>query len=260
MKYHALFLLVLAASTANCQSTKSPTKPDLSKFSSDQLRACYNDKTICGTQDQSAISDELASRLPKFSTDQLVACFADWKICGSIDSTATGWPISDEIARRGGPHALLMRYRIERNPRIRSGIVEVAYHFQSPEASGFMETVLEERKLDSESLFWAADYLAENCNAKGLSWLSSRKGRDLGCIQFAGTVKVFGKCLYRPSIPYLVRYSLRDACLNVVGDAEESLEKLYPDHLKKFVTLESEQQYYCSRALQEGFHIDCDSE
>jgi hypothetical protein len=41
------------------------------------------------------------SDLSKFSDDQLLACFNDWKICGTGEGPAEGWPISDELARRG---------------------------------------------------------------------------------------------------------------------------------------------------------------
>ena len=257
-KFWAL-LLAIAVTPSSSQSNQTPAEPNLRKFSSQQLRACFPDKSVCGASDEVQIAGELANRLPSFATKQLVACFADWQICGTVDSTATGWPIADEIARRGDPHALLTRYWKERNPLIRYGIVQVAYHFHSAEVTSFMERVLAGHRLDAEGLFWAADYLADQCNPKGLHWLSTRKGRKLGCIQFAGTVKVFGKCKYRQSIPYLVDYSLQDACLNVVGDAEESLEKLYPDHPKQFESLEAEQQYYCRRAKQEGFKVHCDS-
>jgi hypothetical protein len=242
---------------ACCAQTRPTAPPDLDKFTSDQLRSCFQNSSICGTDDVYAISDELVSRLPAFTTEQLLRCFADWEICGAIDSSATGSPIAEEIARRGDPHPLLATYRTEQNRNVRAGLVEIANHFHTPEISEFMEQVLAEHKVDSDVLFLAADYLADQCNPLGLRWLSSRKGRDLACIQFAGTVKVFGKCHYRPAIPYLVTYSLKDACLNIVDDAGESLEALYPDHPAKFDSPEAEQKYYCTRARKEGYRVSC---
>jgi len=249
-------LIVLAIVASNC-SSQTQTRPDLKKLPSDQLKACYSDKTICGSDDVYAISEELQHRLPKLPSEQLIACLADWKICGVGNDLTSGWAVSEEIARRGEPNALFDRYWTERNPDVRYGIIHVADHFKSKQAFAFMQRVLAEGQGDEDTLYWPASYLAERCDPAGLKWLSTRKGRPEGCIVFTGTVRVFGKCQYRPAIPYLIEDSLDDACLNIVDDAERSLEKLYPDHPAKFDTLEAEQKYYCSRARQEGFRVEC---
>ncbi|MGA2571498.1 MAG: hypothetical protein ABSF23_13345 [Terracidiphilus sp.] len=252
-----VIVLVVAVANCPCQSSKLSAAPDLSKFSSDQLKACYNDKSICGADGEYEISDELTHRLPAFATEQLVKCFAEWKICGVGNISMTGWAVSEEVARRGDPHELLVRYWSEPDNSIRYGIVHVAYQFDTPEVTEFMKNVLAARRGDDDELYWPASYSAEKCDPAALKWLSTRKGRPEGCIIFAGTVKVFGKCKYRPAISYLVTYSLDDVCLNIVGDAEESLETLYPDHPARFDTLGAEQNYYCRRALKEGFKVRC---
>lgn len=252
-----MFVLLAASLPLASQASKSPAWPNLHKFSSDQLIACFNDKTICGTDNIDAISDELVRRLPELSTDQLVACFADWKICGVENDLETGFAVSAEVARRGNPDALLDRYWTEPNPDIRYGMVHVAYHFHSKKAIAFIQKILAAGQGDEDTLYWPASYLAKRCDPGGLKWLSERQGRPEGCIVFTGTVRAFGKCQYRPAIPYLIENSLRDACLNIVDDAEYSLEKLYPDQPAKFDSLEAEQKYYCHRALQEGFKVEC---
>jgi hypothetical protein len=253
---HLCCLIVLAVVASICMS-QTHKRSDLKKFSSDQLKACYSDKTVCGTDDVYAISDELQRRLPKLPSEQLTACLADWKVCGVGNDSTSGWAVSDEIARRGNPDVLFRRYWTERNPDVRYGIIHVADHFKSKEAFAFMQKVLAEGWGDDDTLYWPASYLAERCDPAGLKWLSTREGRPEGCIIFTGTVRVFGKCQYRPAIPYLVNYSLDDACLNIVDDAEVSLEKLYPDHPANFSSLEAMQMYYCTRAFKEGFHVDC---
>jgi hypothetical protein len=260
MKYIPLFLLLFLISTlASGRSTKTPAKSDLSKFSSDQLKACYEDKKICGADEQWEISDELANRLPAFSTRQLLSCFADWKICGVSEDSASGWPISDELARRGKSHKLLLRYWTEPNDQIRDGIVHAAYHFKNSEVTTFMQKVLAEGKGEDEELYWPANYLAKKCDLNGLKWLSSRPQRSKGCLQFATTIPLFGKCLYRPAIPYLVTYSLHDACLNIVNAAETDLRAMYPHSPKEFGSIEDMQTYYCARARKEGFQVHCSS-
>jgi hypothetical protein len=254
------YLFAISVILCSAQPQKTPATPatDFRRFTRTQLQDCYNDKTLCGASSEWDITQELIDRLPRFSTNTLVACFANWKICGAMDSSATGWPLSDEIAKRGNPRALLERYWTEQNSATRTGIIHVAYHFRSPQIAAFMRRVLTENKAEAEELYWPAFYLAKRCDPDGLRWLSSRNGRDLGCIQFTGTVKVFGKCNYRPAIPYLVENSMHDACLNIVGDAEESLEMLYPNHPKHFLSLTTEQNYYCSRAIKEGFKVICE--
>jgi len=252
-------VIVLAAAVANCpsQSREPSAAHDLSKFSSELLRACYDNKSICGTDNNDAIMDELERRLPTLPTEQLVNCFADWRVCGVGNFSVTGWAVSEEVASRGDPHKLLVRYWTEPDEGVRDGIVHVAYHFNTPEVTAFMKKVLAARKGDQDELFWPAEQLSRTCDPDGLKWLSTRKGRPEACIIFAGTVKVFGECHYRPAIPYLVTYSLHDACLNIVDDGGESLEKLYPDHPVQFSTPEDEQDYYCGRAREEGFKVHC---
>jgi len=258
----AFCLLSLIASAVLClgQAAKSGATPDLTKFSSDQLTACFTDSRICGSSDIYVISDELANRLPHVSTERLVSCFADWKICGVEDGLASGWPISDELARRGSPHKLLLRYWTEPDQQIRWGIVHVAYHFKTLEIAEFMRKVLAEGKGDGDYLYWPANYLAKQCDPAGLKWISERPQRDEGCIQFQATIPLFGKCHYRPAIPYLINSSLDDACLNIVDAAEVDLTKMYPGSPKRFNGIKEEQRYYCRRANQEGFKLSCDLE
>jgi hypothetical protein len=74
---------------------------------------------------------------------------------------------------------------------------------------------------------------------------------------YADAVGLFGKCEYRPAIPYLLEYSLEDACMNIVDAGEDDLQKLYPNSPKGFNSLEAMRRYYCGRAKREGFHVDC---
>jgi hypothetical protein len=242
------------------QSQEKSAKVDLSRFSSDDLRACFGNAKICGTSDIYAISDELARRLPKLPTQQLVACFGDWNICGAGDSLASGWQISDELARRGDPGQLLARYWNEPNPYVRDGIEHVAYHFQSSEVHLFMDRVLAKRLDDGEDLYWPVNYLAEMGDPTALKELSSGRYRGQGCMQYSASVALFGKWKYRPAIPYLVGTAMYDPCLNVVDAALKSLDEIYPDAPEHIGTLEDIQRYFCDRARRDGFHMECDAE
>jgi hypothetical protein len=255
----AIPLLILTAVLANGQSNRKASDPDLTKFSSEQLKACFDNSKVCGNSNVFDISDELASRLPSFSTEQLLSCFADWKICGVGEDRASGWPISDELARRGDPQILLKRYWKEPRWEIRDGIEHVAYHFDTPEITAFMERVLVERKKDGDDFYWPANYLAKKCDLLGLKELSSGRHRNQGSLQYETTLVLFGKCQYRPAIPYLVGDALYDFSGNIIDAAEESLDALYPDHPKKLEKLEDIQKYYCGRAKKEGFRMACKS-
>lgn len=252
-------LLVVAAPSLFGQSNSPKGKVNLKQLSSDQLKTCFDDSSMCGTDDVYSISDELARRLPNLPTSSLVACFDDWKICGVAESQASGWPISDELAHRGNPHELLVQYWKEPKWTIRGGIEHVAYHFDTPEVTAFMRRVLAERPEDGETLYWPVNYLAKKCDPEALKELATGRYRNQGCMQYEGSVRLFGRCKYRPAIPYLVETAVYDMCLNIVESAVGSLQRLYPDVPSNVGTLEAKQQYYCDRARQEGLKVNCTS-
>lgn len=239
---------------------QKPTKPNLRRYPSDQLKACLDNPKVCGTDDIYAISDELARRLPKLPTAQLVACFDDWKICGAEEDRASGWQISDELARRGNPHDLLVRYWNEPKWTIRDGIEHVAYHFDSPEVTSFMQKVLAKRLDDGEDLYWPVNYLAKKGYPAALAELSTGRYRNQGCMQYQTSVALFGKWKYRLAVPYLVDTALYDFCGNIIDAAEESLRAMYANTPRRFENLKTMQRYFCSRAKQEGLKVTCEQD
>lgn len=251
-----IFALLLSCFTL-AQTVPAKPADNLSELSSAQLKNCQGKPQLCGVQDSLSINDELAKRLGEYSVDQILACYDNWRICGVEESRATGWPISDYLASRGDPHDLLVRYWKERKWIIRNGIERVAYHFDTPEVTAFMQRVVRQRVYDGEDLYWPANYLAKKCDPLGLKWLRNGRGRNQGGLQYETTVALFGKCGYRPAIPMLVDEALYDWVGNVAAGAQDSLEKLYPDHPQNMETLESVQKYYCGRARKEGFKVRC---
>jgi len=194
--------------------------------------------------------------LSKFPSTTLVACFDNWKLCHAGESQATGWPISDELARRGDPHELLVRYWHEPKWTIRDGIEHVAYHFDTPEVMAFMRRVMIERS--REDSYWPVNYLAKKCDTSALRKLATGRYRGgQGSLQYQTSVELFGKCAYRPSIPYLVDTAVEDFSLNIVIAADHSLHALYPDGPKDFDRLDEMQWYFCGRARREGFIVHC---
>jgi len=164
-----ILLLLLSASLAHSKPNKAAPKLDLTTFTSEQLKACLDGSDVCGTHDIYAITAELVSRLPQMKTEQLVSCFANWRICGTGEDQASGWPISDEIARRGNPHALLVRYWSEPNRgNTRRHRSDVAYHFKSHEVVDFMREVLAEGK----------DEEARASTGRPITWPSSAIRQD----------------------------------------------------------------------------------
>src|SRR5215831_3439527 len=195
----AVVYLAETVSLFSLQShVKKVAKPDLSKLSSARLKDCLGEPKLCGRNDIYEIDDELTRRIPQFSTDELLACFDDWKICGVGEGAASGWPISDELARRGNPGKILAHFWQEPKWQIRNGIEHVAYHFDTPEVTAFMQHVLAEHKEDGEELYWPLNYLAKKCETKALQILSSRRKRTQDCLQYSTSVALFGKCKYRP--------------------------------------------------------------
>jgi hypothetical protein len=252
-------LVILITTLCIGQDKTMSDQLDLSEFSDEQLKACFDNSKICGTSDIYQITDEFVRRLPKLSSDQLVACFDDWKICGTGEGQAEGWPISDELARRGNVNELLVRYWKEPKWTIRSGIEDVAYHFDTPEVTKFMRKILAERVDDGEDRYWPVNYLAKKCDPVALKELSSGRYRNQGSMQYENSVELFGKCKYRPAIPYMVDTAIYDMSLNVVDAVRQSLQVLYPDGPREFNSLDSMQKYYCSRAKQEGLKVNCET-
>jgi hypothetical protein len=195
--------------------------------------------------------------LSKFSSDQLIACFDNENICGAVEGPTTGWLISDELARRGEIHKTLEQYWNEQKSSIRAGIVHFAYHFNNQEVESFMQKIVAMKVDDGEDRYWPVNYLAKKCNSAALMELCSGRYRNQGSLQYETSVELFGKCKYRPAIPYLVNDAIFDSSFNIVGAAVKSLRDLYPDSPKDFERLEDMQRYFCGRAKRDGFRVNC---
>jgi hypothetical protein len=70
-------------------------------------------------------------------------------------------------------------------------------------------------------------------------------------MQWGTIVELFGKCNYRPAIPYLIS-SVNAACLNIGIAAVEDLRKIYPGSPNfKDYSPEQIEQYFRHRAAGE---------
>ncbi|MGA2752730.1 MAG: hypothetical protein ABSE53_03105 [Terracidiphilus sp.] len=250
----AFCVIVLAAAVAVCSSQypQPSVGPDLGKFTSDQLRSCYHNSSICGTRDEEAIRNELAKRLPQFSEHELLECFRDSMICGSDE-----FAIAEELNHRGHTSDLMNVYWREPSTSIREGILLTLTRSHRAGVKDFMQKALAARRGGEEELVWAAAYLAPTCDPDALQWLSERKDRPLGCLFWPDVVSAFGKCNYRKAVPYIVDYSIRDACLNIDDEGVKDLQRFFPHSPKQFTGMEAMQDYYCTRARKEGFNVDC---
>lgn len=248
--------LVVMLSTVVHGSAQADARK-LRKMTDEQLTRCYTDASVCGTNDEGLISRELSRRLPMMSTEELMSCFVEWHVCGMKETEATGTPISDELARRGNPNTLMDSYRYEQSPARRSGIEHVAYHFDTPQVLAFMREVFTRKLDDGEGLYYPANYLAKRCDSEALKLLSTGQARGQGCLQFQSTVETFGRCKYRPAIPYLVSSALMDMCGNIADAAVNDLRMLYPGSPQTFDSPEAAQAFYCRAAKKEGFAVTC---
>ena len=151
-----------------------------------------------------------------------------------------------------------MRYWKEPKWPIRDGIEHVAYHFNNnAEVTSFMQRVMAAQIKSGEKGYWPINYLAKKCDETALKELSSGRYRGEGSLQYETSVELFGKCRFRPAIPYLVNTAVFDASFNIVIAADHSLHALYPDGPKDFDKLAGMQRYFCGRAKQEGFKVRC---
>jgi len=252
MKTKASLLLPILFSAIAYSQPNQPAKPDLTKFSSAQLTACFKNSSICGTGDKQAIDDELLTRLPQLSENELMNCFGNGRICGSEK-----FGIAEELAHRRHPSLLISRYWSEPDTNIREGILIALSRSHRAATEDFMRNALAAKRGREEELVWAASYLAPKCDPDALKWLSERKGRLLSCLFWPEVVSSFGKCDDRQAIPYIVDYSIHDACLNIDDAGLKDLQHFFPHSRKSFNSIEEMQNYYCSRANQDGFKVDC---
>jgi hypothetical protein len=231
-------------------------QPNLAGFTQLQLVTCYDNLKLCGAHDIYAIEDELKDRHPTLPTPELVHCFSDWHICGVAEDTAIGWSISDELARRGHLTQLLAQYGDTPNRGIRDGLEHLAYNSHSPAARSYLNRNFREHLDDGEDLYWPAKYLAKQCDLPALQYLTTKRF-SISSTELATSASLFGKCHYRPAIPFLVSYALNAASLNLVDAADSSLRGLYPN-APKFSSLEEEQHWFCRAAHHDGYKADCE--
>jgi hypothetical protein len=252
-----LLLFFVVAKPLAGQNAHDPAS--LKDYSRQQLIACLDAPEKCHAHQLYEIEGELDARLPHMSTRDLVNCYSNWHICGESGP----WIISDVLSRRGRTTAVIRQYGSSKDPAIRHGIELLAYDSSSRVAADFMQDAFARRLNDGDDLYWPAMYVAKRCDAAALRHLDpgphSRSIADnfsVSSTQFASTAELFGKCHYRPAIPYLVAIGLHAASLNLVGASEDSLRRFYPG-APEFHSLSAEQHYFCERANHDGFHVKC---
>lgn len=258
IRWVALAFLIAAIGTS-LLAQGGATPANLKNFSRQQLIACMDTPGKCRARDLYEVEAELDKRLPQMSTDELVHCYADWHICGDSEP----WRISEILRARGQTEAVIREYGFSADPLVRNGVETLAYDSSSKAAADYIRTVFAKRLDDGENLYWPAMYLAKRCDVAALGYLDpgpkSKSIADkfsVSSAQFAETAELFGKCRYRPAIPYLVVIGLHAASLNLVDAADRSLRRFYPDS-PKFDSLEAEQRSFCKRAERDGFPLDC---
>jgi hypothetical protein len=195
---------------------------------------------------------DTSSDLSQFSRDTLLSCFSKFAPC-ETDS----WSLAEELKSRGDTAALFERYWRTKDQAIRAGIEKVAYREDSPAARTFLRQVVTRQMDDGEGLYYPLNNIAKHCEETGLRALATGRYRDQGSSQYETSLRLFGRCTYRPAIPYLVDTALFDASLNVIDGAEDSLRKLYPQAPTNFPDLASMRRYFCAQAKAERIRVSC---
>jgi len=231
----------------------------LSSYSRQQLNACIDKPELCNQKSSVPVEEELTKRLSGMSAADLVHCFSDWKICGAGE-----WDVEAELEKRHETDLLIQKYGFDSDPLVRGGIELVAYRSKSATAASYLRHVFQEKLDDGDHLYWPAMYLGKSCDQLALAYLNpgihSKSIADnfsVSSMQFSYTVALFGKCHYRPAIPYMAQIAMFAASLNLVDAADTSLRELYPYAPKRFSSLDREQKYWCDRAKQSGFEVHC---
>jgi hypothetical protein len=182
------------------------------------------------------------SALKGKTREQLIACFSAQDVCGAD----TEWEIADSLSKPENKAFLLAQFHARSNREQKNGIIYALYHIDDPEVAAFFTKLIEDRYQDGGELYYPLNYLAKRCDQNALRILS-RNGKGgykgvPGCMQWATTVELFGKCQYKPAVPYLID-SLDATCMNIGGAADDSLRAIFPGSLR-FDSPTKEQVYF----------------
>lgn len=193
--------------------------------------------------------DEIQASIHPLSDEQLIECL-------KLDSTTCPLKYRDldmiegELGDRKHPDLLISAYD-KADDDHRYHLVKALYQIDDPKVLTFMRSIAFEhlgRGMDDEGTFFPLDYLARHCDERALARLNRhvnfKRYTPMAGLYWAGTLKSFGQCDYRPSAANLVR-SLDAACLNITGEAEQGLRRFFPAACRqRFHSIKEEQQCY----------------
>ena len=201
---------------------------------------------ILGSLTEAQHKSNVDSALKGKTREQLIACFSVQDLCGADGE----WDIADSLSKASNKAFLFSQFQARGDMEQKSGIIHALYHIDDPEVAAFFQKLVEEHYRDGEELYYPLNYLAKQCDQNALRVLSGNgKGGYKGvpaCMQWATTVELFGKCQYKPAVPYLID-SLNAACLNIGGAADDSLRAIFPGS-PTFDSPMKEQAYFRHRA------------
>jgi hypothetical protein len=177
---------------------------------------------------------------------------ADVKNCGE----ECMWSVAETLGKPQNKTFLLGAFQTSATSSSKLGIIYALYRIDDPEVAAFFRQLVAEKYDDGEELYYPLNYLAKRCETNALRILSGDgkggyKGYP-GCMQWAKTVDLFGKCKYRPAIPYLLN-SIDAACMNIGAAAVDDLRTMYPGS-PSFAdsSLQQIEEYYRKRAAAES--------
>ncbi len=183
---------------------------------------------------------------------ELLKRLADVQNCGE----ECMWSIADTLGKPQNKTFLLSAFQGSPSNNEKLGIIYALYRIDDPEVTDFFRRLVAEKYDDGEELYYPLNYLAKRCETDALRILSGNgkggyKGEP-GCLQWAKTVELFGKCKYRPAIPYLIN-SIQAACMNIGVAAVDDLREIYPGSPSfKDSSLEQIEQYFRKRVAAES--------
>jgi hypothetical protein len=202
-----------------------------------------------GMAQQSPSAD--ASVLSNKSRSELLDSLSDVERCGE----PCRWDIADILGKPKNKAFLLSEFQRRKDEDQQLGIIYSLYRVNDPDIATFFKRLVGDGYDDGEDLYYPLNYLAKRCDPDAL-WVLSGNGKGgytgyPGCLQWGKTVELFGKCKYRPAIPYLIA-SVQAACMNIGIAAVEELQMMYPGtpDLKDYSLAEIE-KYFRRRAASE---------
>ena len=184
-----------------------------------------------------------AGRLHSYSSLQLIDLLSSESFDSNPEWQAYVRPVESELVVRH-PYGDLIQVFTRSFDFIQlSWIYDVLRQLRGPRADSSLRPLASSAN-DHESTYYALKYFAEVCDSTALGILNRDYfGYGTSSLEWASTVKFFGKCRFASAVPNLIE-SLNAASGNLSEAAEVALLQMFPGGRTNFASPHEEMEWW----------------